>query len=194
MVEPIIPPAGGFSSNNNINMSAECLDRFARNFEASSKRWELIVYPSLFAFIVLASYFFFLIYRLTSDVASMARSVSEMTASVDRMSTDMHLVSNNMNEIAFNMNELSRSLQSVSLRMETVSGNMESMTIYINDISQRVRTLEPMLDSIHSLDKSTRAMTVYTDHMRHSVSGLNRGINQAATPMQMMTTFMPVRW
>ena len=40
---------------------AACLDNFSRTFEASARRWELVVYPSLLAFIVLAAYGFFLI-------------------------------------------------------------------------------------------------------------------------------------
>ena len=51
---------------------AACMDKFARTFEASARRWELIVYPSMLAFIVLAAYGFFLIYTLTGDVGRLA--------------------------------------------------------------------------------------------------------------------------
>ena len=36
----------------------DSLDRLARAFESSARRWELIVYPALFAFIVLADILF----------------------------------------------------------------------------------------------------------------------------------------
>jgi hypothetical protein len=32
---------------------ATCLDKLARSFEASARRWELVVYPSLLAFITM---------------------------------------------------------------------------------------------------------------------------------------------
>ena len=35
---------------------AQYMSQFARSFEASARRWELVVYPSLLAFIVLAIY------------------------------------------------------------------------------------------------------------------------------------------
>ena len=60
-----------------------CLDKFSRTFEASARRWELVVYPSLLAFIVLAAYGFFLIYTLANDVGRMARSIETMVVSMD---------------------------------------------------------------------------------------------------------------
>ena len=54
---------------------ASCMDKFATTFEASARRWELVVYPSLLAFIVLAAYGFYLIYTLTGDISRLARSM-----------------------------------------------------------------------------------------------------------------------
>ena len=34
---------------------AACLDNFSRTFEASARRWEQVVYPSLLEFIVFAA-------------------------------------------------------------------------------------------------------------------------------------------
>ncbi|VAW55258.1 hypothetical protein MNBD_GAMMA05-2376, partial [hydrothermal vent metagenome] len=36
------------------------LERLANTFDSSAKRWEMVVYPSLFAFVLLAGYGFFL--------------------------------------------------------------------------------------------------------------------------------------
>ncbi|MGB5640738.1 MAG: hypothetical protein WBM63_16620, partial [Sedimenticolaceae bacterium] len=47
-------------------------DRLSEVFESSARRWELIVYPSLFAFIILAAYGFYLIYNLAKDVHYLA--------------------------------------------------------------------------------------------------------------------------
>ena len=44
------------------------LERLANTFDNSARRWEMVVYPSLFAFVLLAGYGFFLIYRLTHDI------------------------------------------------------------------------------------------------------------------------------
>lgn len=184
---PNVPPA-------TVNMSVECLDRFARNFEASARRWELIVYPSLFAFIVLASYFFFLIYRLTGDVALMAGNVAELTKSIDRIVVDMNSLSGNINAIALNMNEMSRDIGDVSQHMEIMSDDVTIMTSHMSDVSRKMNVLEPMQASILSMDQSTRSMAFSTDQMRYSVGSMNRGINQSTAPMQRMNSFIPVFW
>jgi hypothetical protein len=168
----------------NFGMTVECLDRFARNFETSARRWELIVYPSVFAFIVLASYGFFLIYHLTSDIAIMARNVSKLTLSIDAVVADMNSISGNMNSMTININDMSKNMHFVANRMDDMVRDM-------SNISAKINVLEPMQASIQSMDYSTRAMTYNTDHMRQSVMGLNRGINQATGPMQSMSNFVP---
>jgi hypothetical protein len=174
-----------------INLSTEGMERFARNFEASARRWELIVYPSLFAFIVLASYFFFLIYRLTGDVALMAGNVAELTKSIDRMSVDVNAMSTNLNAVSLNMNQMTRDLSSVAYRMEVINDDMGTMTKHFGAVSQKMDVLEPMQTSLFSMEKSTRSLAFTTDQMRHSVQSMNRGINESTLPMQRINSFMP---
>ena len=50
--------------NDDLHPVAASNDRLAQVFESSARRWELIVYPSLFAFIILAAYGFYLIFNL----------------------------------------------------------------------------------------------------------------------------------
>jgi len=57
-----------YPESASITVSDASMDKFARVFAASAKRWEVVVYPSLLAFIVLAAYGFYLIYSMTSDV------------------------------------------------------------------------------------------------------------------------------
>ena len=37
----------------------DSMDRFVRVFETSARRWELVIYPAMLAFVVLAAYGFF---------------------------------------------------------------------------------------------------------------------------------------
>lgn len=176
------------ANNPNINepkTSVEYMDRFAKSFETSARRWELIVYPSLFAFIVLASYGFFLIYHLTSDVASLARNMNEMTQSVNRMTEQMVVMTENVENMNYNMDSMSSDMHLVSQQMQTIS-------LTTQDMSAKMDVLEPIKTSIEALDNSTRIMSVSTEDMRYSVRGLNRGINHAMGPMQMMSGFFPM--
>ncbi len=165
--------------------SVEYLDRFAKSFETSARRWELIVYPSLFSFIVLASYGFFLIYHLTSDVAILARNMTEMTRSVSHMTQQMQVVSHSVQNMQVNMETMAHDMRDVSQHMVVISNTTEEM-------SKKMNSLEPIQSSIQAMDKSTRTMSTSTEDMRYSVRGLNQGINHAITPMQTMSNFFPM--
>ena len=154
-VQPEILPTG-----------TECLERFARPFEASARRWEMVVYPSLFAFIVLAAYGFFLIYSLTQDVSSLAQSVRQLTVSVDSMSDSM----------------------------DTVSTRMQSVSLNMDEISHKMDNLGPMRSSMENIDRSTQVMSITTDGMRRDMTGMNvqmAGMNRTIRPMRTFGSFMP---
>jgi uncharacterized protein YoxC len=147
------------------------LDRLSEAFETSARRWELIVYPSLFAFIILAGYGFFLIYSLATDVHYLAISVDS------------------------NMTVLASNMQSVSDNMTHMTANIKIMATNLTDINRKVGTLEPMLTSINSMDQSMGSMersiqsiTVSTHNMRSDMAIMNQNVSR---PMSFMNTFLP---
>lgn len=114
----LTPIAGGKERDDHM-------ERLATTFESSARRWEMIVYPSLFAFIVLASYGFYLVYSLTHDVASLARNVSVLTQSIDRMVINMDSISGNMAEMNTKMDELAP----IRHNMEAMNESTRSMAM-----------------------------------------------------------------
>ncbi len=72
------------------------LEQLSSAFMASAKRWEMIVYPALFAFIILAAYGFFLIFSLTKDIARVADDMGEITQHMSQISTQVNVISKNM--------------------------------------------------------------------------------------------------
>ena len=147
------------------------LDRLSEAFETSARRWELIVYPSLFAFILLAGYGFYLIYSLARDVHYLAISVDS------------------------NMTVLSSNMQSVSDNMNQMTSHVRSMSVNLTEISQKVGTLEPMLTNMDSMDRTMDSMdraiqsiTITTHNMRGDMSNINHNVSR---PMSFMNTFMP---
>lgn len=110
------------------------MERLATTFESSARRWEMIVYPSLFAFIVLASYGFYLVYSLTHDVASLARNVSVLTQSIDHMVV-------NMDHISSNMGGMSTDLHSINNSMGTITDSTRSMAMSVDDMRHHVGAL-----------------------------------------------------
>jgi len=108
-----------------IEGGAECMGRLADSFEASARRWELIVYPSMIAFILLASYGFYLIYNLTHDISDVAKSVREMTASVTE---DLGEISGKMTHIA----DATAYMQPMSQDIRALSGNIHEMNTNVS--------------------------------------------------------------
>ncbi len=145
--------------------------RLSEVFESSARRWELIIYPSLFAFIVLALYGFYLIFNLQRDVHYLA-------ISVDR---NMTTLAGNMQEVAKNMGQLTT--------------NVRAMTVSLDSIDRKVGTLEPMLANMHSMDQSMRDMSRTTGALNAAAQGMNlhmyRMNRDLGRPMRIMSTFMP---
>ncbi|WP_457671488.1 hypothetical protein [Thiolapillus sp.] len=149
----------------------EDITRLSEVLKTSARRWELIIYPSLFAFVLLAAYGFFLIYRLAGDMHQMVNSV------------DTH------------MSQMSSNMQSISEDMGTMAANIRTMTVSLDSIEHKVGALQPILASMESMEasmksmsSSTRAMTVATRNMQVDMSRLN---NNVGRPMSFMNTFMP---
>lgn len=139
-------------------------DRLAQVFESSARRWELIVYPSLFAFIILAAYGFYLIFNLAKDVHYLAISVDT------------------------NMTVLASNMQSVSDNMGQLSANVRTMAVSVESMNQKVSTLEPMLANIGSMERSMNQMTTATHNIGRDFNNMNNNISR---PMSFVNRFIP---
>ena len=170
------------------------LDRFATSFESSARRWEFVVYPSLFAFAVLASYGFFLIYSLTKDMSTLAQNVDpKMAGNMDSMSRYIGVMSEDMaamrqqitrmvghiEHMDDNITLLNRSILDMNQSIDL----MESHTV---DISEKLGTLNPILTNMELMNQSIGSMTLSTGIMSHDV-------NQMGRPMSLMNSFTPWR-
>lgn len=147
-----------------VSDMATCMDKFARTFEASSRRWELIVYPSLIAFIILAAYGFYLIYTLTNDVNRLASSMETIVGSMNDVVTHMHVVSANVS---------------------VMSGNLGQISADVSDKS------DSMLVNIERLNNSLNAMTVPMVQIRQDMVHMNHSMHNVAGPMRVMNSVFP---
>lgn len=145
--------------------------RLSEVFESSARRWELIVYPSLFAFIILAAYGFYLVYNLARDVHYLAISVDT------------------------NMTTLAGNMQNVSENMSQLTANVRAMTVAMDSIDNKMATLEPMLANLDSMDGAIQSMTHATHNMGRSTQYMQvdmaRMNNSISRPMSFMNSFMP---
>lgn len=141
------------------------LERLANTFDSSAKRWEMVVYPSLFAFVLLAGYGFFLIYRLTHDISTLSQSVTRMAVIV---SDAMPRMTNDLN---------------------SMTGNIGGMTTEISSMSTQMNSLTPMSKNIQSMTHNIGSMNNSVYGMQRDMHGMNRTVSSG--PFGMMNDVMP---
>lgn len=143
------------------------MDRLSAAFETSARRWELIVYPTLFAFILLAAYGFYLVFSLAKDVHFLALSVDK------------------------NMSVMSSNVMSMTDSVGQLSANVRTMAVSVDSMARDVQALEPMLTSMDSMEESMKAMTLSTHYIQRDMRGMNKNIHDVSRPMTMWNSFAP---
>lgn len=146
------------------SFNEESMERFLCVIERSARQWQVIVYPSLVAFIILAAFGFYLIYSLTNDIRTIARSIDpNMGHHMARMTDSMQKMSVNIN----NMSSDIRSLPPMLSHMEKMDGSIHSM-----------------VGETQKMNQSMYYIGATNDRMRYSV-------HKMAKPMSMFSNFMP---
>lgn len=117
----------GVSAQSMEECMGKSLESLSTAFTSSAKRWETIVYPSLFAFILLASYGFYLIYNLTNDVGKVANYMESIASNMDDVSVNMNAVSHNMVIMTQTVDSQSAAMNEMTLHMRHMSVSMGQM-------------------------------------------------------------------
>lgn len=151
---------------------ADPLERLANTFDSSARRWEMVVYPSLFAFVLLAGYGFFLIYRLTHDIAILSQSVTHMAVIVSDA-----------------MPRMSKDLSTMTGSIDNMTGNIDGMTDEIVSMSEQMDSLTPMSKNIQSMTHNIGSMNRSVYGMQRDMHGMNRTVSSG--PFGMMNDMMP---
>jgi uncharacterized protein YoxC len=163
---------------DNVVLQGDALDRFVTVFEAAARRWELVVYPALLAFVILAAYGFFLIYTLSKDMHLLASGMDPNMA-------------RNLSNMSDSVTYLSENVRTMTRRIDKISGTMEGMALTLEDVSGKMDTLEtldPMLVYMRGMDASMRSLTAESAGMRYEMTHMGRNISR---PMSIMNSFMP---
>ena len=189
------------------------MEKFVSTFQQSARRWETIVYPALFAFVVLAGYGFFLIFSLTSDMSKMADSMDDkmgehmesMTNSIISLSKQVKMMTSTMIDISTkldtlepmlqyvgamdnSMAQMTRSMVHMDIMMTRMDQSMGRMDISIGSMDS---SIENMDHSMRKMDRSIHVITKATDQMWRDLSVMNRGISNVTRPMSFANNFMP---
>jgi methyl-accepting chemotaxis protein len=162
--------------------SLDALERFAKTFEASARRWELVVYPSLFAFVILAAYGFFLVFSLANDVAVLARSVDT------QMGENMASMSSNIKNLALNIDHMAENINTMALNLGTMTKDVHTLSTEVGSIAADTKQMKPINDQITSLGQSVHLIAIAVPHMQRDMSIMNQSISR---PLSFMNNFMP---
>jgi hypothetical protein len=162
--------SGGFPEGDSM-------DRFVRVFETSARRWELIIYPAMLAFVVLAGYGFFLIYTLSKDISTLAKGMDP------EMGKHLSHISESVIYLSENVRTMTRRVYHMSESVETMADRMVSL-----------EHLEPMLNNMQGMNNSMGAMnlnisnmTISMDAMRYDMGDMSHSMR----PMGRMNSIMP---
>ena len=136
--------------------------------ESSTRRMQILVYPAMVAFIILAAYGFFLVHSLTQDVGKMAISIVTISNAVDH-----------------NMKIISSSTVEMSDKMTSLVNSTESMTGRVGEMSSDVGA---MSQNIGQMTDSTSSLATSTTNMQQDMWSLNQNIS---TPLSMFNKFIP---
>ena len=145
----------------------ESIDKLTEAFKASARRWEMIVYPSVFAFIILAAYGFYLVYSLAKDVHYLAISVD----------SHMTVLAANMQNVSENVGTMSQSIVQMETDLESIDDQMGAL----NGIERHISVID---DSINGM-----SFSVY--QMQQATNQLSRDVHKVQRPISAMTRWMP---
>lgn len=153
---------------------AQYMSQFARSFEASARRWELVVYPTMLAFVVLAAYGFFLIYKLTNDIGHIVGQMEAISVSMVNINKNFSSTTNNMNTVARNMVKMTSYMDQMSHDIKEQNAAMGAIVISMRDMNQSIDSM---------------SYTMY--NMRYDTQTMGRNLENVSGPMRFMNNFMP---
>jgi uncharacterized protein YoxC len=166
----------GKDSPRELFPEGDAMDRFVSVFESSARRWELVIYPAMLAFVVLAGYGFFLIYTLSKDISILAQGMDP------EMGKHLSHISESVIYLSENVRTMTRRVYSMSESVETMADRMESLEY-----------LEPMLvnmtgmnASMEGMNQNMRTMNMNIDAMRYDMGDMSNSMR----PMGSMNNFM----
>ncbi len=164
-------------SSRELFPEGDSMDKFVRVFEASARRWELIIYPAMLAFGVLAAFGFFLIYSLSKDIHSLAISMDP------ELGKNLGHISESVNYLSDNMSTMTRRIYHMSESMETMANRMVAM-----------KYMEPMLVNMYGINHSAESINQGMHTITQSMGAMSYelgSVSNSMRPMGNMNDFMP---
>ena len=124
-----------------VHSNEQEIQKLDKEMHKEIHRWELIVYPSLFAFVILAAYGFYLIFNLARDVHFMAVSID----------SNMTILTGDMQSMASNLGEMTANVRTMAVTMDSIDDTvvvLKPMLTNLDQMNSRMSTLDQSVRSI----------------------------------------------
>ena len=163
------------AENLSLNAVEEELHQFEEKHSSVTRTLQMVVYPAMVAFIILAAYGFYLVQSLTTDVHRLADSIPKMYESVHAMNQSVH---HNMSTISHVMTDMNTQVAKMTQSTQQMSTNMGDMT----------NSTQIMVNSIQQMNTSTQNIAASAYNMQRDMWTMNKSISG---PMKMFNMFTP---
>jgi uncharacterized protein YoxC len=165
----------------------------------TNRRLQLVAFPAMLAFVLLAGYGFYLVFNLVEDVHKMAIAVdvnmSFMAGRMSQISQNLDALTGTIRDIAVNLDDLSGTVTAMNGKLDTLPPMLEAMRDIegrMAAIDQSTRSMDAgvgaMTASMQTLNSQMAAVTAAVQHISGNVSGLNQNIGR---PLNFMNNMMP---
>lgn len=116
------------------NSQTQLLNAQAAKIEASTKRWEIVVYPSMFAFIILMSYTFYLVYSLARDIHVIAGATDQ----------NLPMISSRSEDVSDSISRIGEDTRSIASDVASFVNDTDTFSLRQNvGVESRPTTTEP---------------------------------------------------
>jgi hypothetical protein len=165
------------------------LSDFVKQFQKSARRWELMAYPAMVVFGLLAISGFWLIYSLTQDMHTMSGSIDpEMAQNLGAMSENISALNHTIADMNSTIDRMTTTVVAINNEMAEMNTAIQGMKTDTGNMANRLNAMDPMLINMAEMNQSMKAMTWTTGAMSQDMNKLNRDMGR---PMRFMNNFLP---
>ena len=172
----------GMDPQTELHGLEKALTKFSDQFASSARRWELLIYPSMLIFSLLAASGFYLIFSLTQDMRVLARHIDP------DMAGNMTIMSENIAKLSASVDAMRIAVETMNTSVVNIDHNITSVSSDMGAISEKMDALPPMLVNMADMNASMRMMNASTGIMSRDMSQMNTNISR---PMSFMNMFSP---
>ena len=154
------------------------LSDFAKQFQKSARRWELMAYPAMLVFGLLAISGFWLIYSLTKDMNRMSDAIDP------NMGPNLSKMSRNISELDASIRDMNNHITQMTANVQKMESTLITMNDTLTIMGKDISNMGPLLFNIAEMNQSMKHMTMSTGIM-------SRDMNKVSRPWRKIDDFLP---